>query len=79
MIIPRIMLAIRDPCEEKRMGLNNMVQLQEELTTSIIKRSDTYWSEDHVQRHGNVKVKSIVVDHTDSEEHGHHDNIVTEK
>lgn len=39
--------------------------------------NDSYRSEDHVQRHGNVKVESIIVDHTNSEEHGDHDPIVS--
>lgn len=39
--------------------------------------NNSYRSEDHVQRHGNVKVESIVVDHTNSEEHGDHDPIVS--
>lgn len=39
-------------------------------------RNNSYRSEDHMQRHGNVKVESIVVDHTNSKEHGDHDPIV---
>lgn len=39
--------------------------------------NNSYRSEDHVQRHGNVKVESIVVDHTNSEEHGDHNPIVS--
>lgn len=37
----------------------------------------TYRSEDHVQRHGDVKVERVVVDHADGEEHCHHDHIVS--
>lgn len=29
-----------------------------------------------MQRHSDIEVEGIVVDHTDSEEHGHHDHIV---
>lgn len=39
--------------------------------------NDSYRSEDHVQRHGNVKVESIIVDHANKEEHGDHDPIVS--
>lgn len=35
-------------------------------------------AEDHVQRHGDVQVQGVVIDHTDGEEHGHHDEIVPE-
>lgn len=41
--------------------------------------SDTHWSEDHMQRHGDVKVQSVVIDHADGKEHRHHDHIVTAK
>lgn len=39
--------------------------------------NDSDRSKDHVQRHGNVKVESIIVDHANSEEHGDHDPIVS--
>lgn len=32
-----------------------------------------------MQRHGDVEVQRIVVDHTDGEEHGHHNHIVPGK
>ena len=32
-----------------------------------------------MQRHGYVQVKGVVVDHTDCEEHGHHDQVVPGK
>lgn len=32
-----------------------------------------------MQRHGDVEVERIVVDHTDGEEHGHHNHIVPGK
>lgn len=37
----------------------------------------SYRSEDHVEWHGDVEVEGVVVDHTDREEHGHHDHIVS--
>lgn len=41
--------------------------------------NDTHRSEDHVQRHSDVKVQGVVIDHADGKEHGHHDHIVTAK
>lgn len=41
--------------------------------------NDTHRSEDHVQRHSDVKVQGVVIDHADGKEHGHHDHIVTVK
>lgn len=38
--------------------------------------NDSYRSEDHVQRHSNVKVESVIVDDANSEEHSDHDPIV---
>lgn len=35
-------------------------------------------AEDHVQRHRDVQVQGVVIDHADGEEHGHHDEIVPE-
>lgn len=36
----------------------------------------TYWSEYHMQWHGDVQIQGVVVHHADSEEHGYHDGIV---
>lgn len=38
---------------------------------------ETCRSEDHVQRHCDVEVQSVVVYNTYSEEHGHHYQIVS--
>lgn len=32
-----------------------------------------------MQRHGDVKVQGVVIDHADGKEHRHHDHIVTAK
>lgn len=37
----------------------------------------THRSENHVKWHGNVEVESVIINDTDGEEHGHHDDIVT--
>ena len=46
------------------------------MVEDFLERTDTHRSKNHVQWHCNVKVKGIVVDHTDCEEHGHHEHIV---
>lgn len=74
MMMPSIMLAIKDPCNKnKRKRMNKTWSSGSSVLT------DTHWSEDHVQGHGDVKVESVVIDHAHSKEHGNHDHIVTEK
>lgn len=53
-------------------------QTEETFKGESEKQRSSYRSEDHVQRHGDVEVESVVVDHADCEEHCHHDHIVTE-
>lgn len=77
------MLAISEPCRETRQQVTTewMEGNDGQWSHSRVnmRSSKTYWSEDHVQWHGDVEVESVVIDNADGEEHGHHDHIVTEE
>lgn len=69
MIIPMTILAMREPWRER---IKLILECQESI------KSLTYRPENHVQWHGDVKVKGVVITNADSEEHQDQEEVIPE-